>query len=97
MADIRKCEVYGKVKEIKVGSSPLVPVSFAYCKECIKKGLEPYSSLVGITAAIGGFNDLNEAVQSFILRNLKEQKISFETFSKDVESLNQDLSAWKGE
>jgi hypothetical protein len=43
---MNKCNVCNKNDSIGVYSSSCGPVSFAYCKQCARKGAEPYGALV---------------------------------------------------
>lgn len=43
---IGKCDVCGKTEEIYVCASTMGAVSLGYCKDCLQKGLEPYSFIL---------------------------------------------------
>lgn len=55
----RKCDVCHQVKEVHVRSSSCGPISFAYCIECLQKGLEPYWAVVAyLSSAVSQGSDL---------------------------------------
>jgi len=86
---IGKCDVCGKEEEIYVRSSTMGAISFAYCKDCLQKGLEPYNAVVAYISCVGRFpDDINENYQNYVRNILKELGISEEQFIKDVDKMN---------
>ena len=49
------CDVCGGLG-LGVAASPLGPVSYAYCRDCLKAKAEPYGSLVAFLAQEGGLD-----------------------------------------
>jgi hypothetical protein len=83
---IMKCDVCGKESETFVAASAYGPISFAYCRECLENGLEPYDAIVAYIACAGHFpEDINEAYQKDVCRQLKLCEVSEDQFIKDVE------------
>ncbi len=85
--DYRKCDVCKKIADLKVCSSDIAPIAFAYCENCLNKGLEPYSALLGLLITAGSFENMKPVYQDFILYNLKEQDIAFEKYIEDAGSV----------
>ena len=81
-----KCDVCGKDNAVYVVASTYGPESFAYCEECLLKGIEPYGAIVSYIASAGHFpDDINEMYQEDVRRQLKLHGVSEEQFIKDVE------------
>ena len=80
------CDVCGKeVKETFVCASTMGAISFGYCEECLRQGLEPYSAVVAYISCAGRFpDDINETYQKHVKNILKCLNISEEQFIKDV-------------
>jgi len=49
------CEVCNKNESIGVAAVPMVPISVAFCKECMDVNAYPWWVLVANTAIIGGY------------------------------------------
>ena len=87
-----KCEVCNKETEVFVASSAYGPISFAYCKECLINGLEPYGAIVDYIACAGSFpDDISEEYQKDVRRQLKLQGVSEEQFIKDFNEIKEIL------
>jgi len=81
-----KCNVCGKETDVVVLSSAYGAVSWAYCKDCLNKGLEPYDAVVSYISCAGRFpEDINDAYVKDVRRMLKEFDITEEKFIKDCE------------
>ena len=79
------CNVCGKRDKLYVAASTMGPCSYAYCEECLSKGLEPYSAMVDYISCAGYFpQDVNEIYQKHCRHILKELNISEEKFIADV-------------
>lgn len=81
-----KCDVCGKEGETFVAASAYGPISFAYCKECLLSGREPYNAVVMYIAGAGRFPDnLSEEYREDVYKQLKLHCVSEEQFIKDVD------------
>ena len=81
-----KCDACGKESETFVAASTYGPISFAYCKECIASGREPYNAIVAYISCAGHFpDDINETYRKDVRRQLKLHGISEEQLIKDVD------------
>ena len=80
-----KCDVCGKECEAFVAASAYGPISFAYCRECLANGREPYRAIVDYIACAGHFpDDINEAYRTDVYKQLELHGVSEEQFIKDV-------------
>jgi hypothetical protein len=79
-----KCDCCGK-PAIEVAGSTMGAVSFAYCKECIKNGIEPYWAIISyIFCGCKTFDDMNDTYKEIVRKNL-------DFYGKTIEEFNQDL------
>ena len=86
------CDVCDKEGEVFVRASHYGAISYAYCKECLEKGLQPYWGMVAYISGAGKFpEDINEAYQEDVRFILKELGISEKQFSKDVEEAIEEM------
>lgn len=82
-----KCDVCGKEVETYVACSGYGAASYAYCKECLENGREPYNAMVAYISCAGHFpDDINKAYQEDVRRQLKLHGTSEEQFIKDVDN-----------
>lgn len=87
-----KCDVCGKETEVFVCASSMGAVSWAYCANCLKAGLEPYYSMVAYIACAGRFpDDINKEYQEHCRHILKGLGISEEQFVIDVDKAIKDM------
>ena len=85
------CDVCGKPARI-VAASAYGPISYAFCDECLKKGLEPYKGVVAYIACAGHFpDDINEEYRADVRRMLPLWGKTEEEFIKDVEKVIEEL------
>lgn len=78
-----KCDVCGKETKTFAACSACGGISFAYCKECLSKGLEPYDALVGMALY---FDEISEDFkQQILLPSLKFYGKTPKEFDKDVD------------
>lgn len=81
-----KCDVCSKEDEVFVGASTMGAISFAYCKECLQKGLEPYWAMVSYIACAGRFpDDINEMYRSEVRHILEGLNKTEDEFIKDID------------
>ena len=82
-----KCDVCGKESETFVTCSAYGAISYAYCKECLANGREPYNAIVAYISCAGHFpDDINKVYQEDVRRQLKLHGISEEQFIMDVDN-----------
>ena len=87
-----KCAVCGKEAEVTVATSAAVPVSYAYCTECLNSGIEPYSALVASAACVGHFpEDFNLDYAEYYRCQLQMHGISIEKFNEDISELSKQI------
>lgn len=85
------CDVCGNPART-VAASAYGPISYAFCDECLKKGLEPYKGVVAYIACAGHFpDDINEEYRADIRRMLPLWGKTEEEFIKDVEKVIEEL------
>ena len=90
-----KCDVCGKEGEVFVAASAYGAFSFAYCKECLANGREPYDAIVGYIACAGHFpEDINEMYREDVYRQLELHGVTVDQFIKDVDACIEEY--WKG-
>lgn len=78
-----KCDVCGKETETFIACSSCGGISFAYCGECLNKGLEPYDALVGMGLY---FDEISEEYkEQILLPSLKFYGKTPSEFDKDVD------------
>lgn len=88
------CSVCGKSTDVVVCASAFGATSYAYCKDCLSKGLEPYYAMVDYISCAGSFpDDINEAYQRLCRHILKGLGISEEKFIEDVKKANEEMDA----
>ena len=79
------CDVCGKETQVAVCCSTFGAQSFAYCQDCLVKGLEPYSAMVNYIASAGHYpDDINSIFVEEVRNILKHLGKSEEEFAKDV-------------
>ena len=49
------CDVCGKHEAVQIACSAYGATSYAFCTECLSKGLEPYGAVVSCIACAGHF------------------------------------------
>lgn len=87
-----KCEVCGKESETFVASSSCGAVSFAYCRECLTQGIEPYDALVGMGLY---YADIGKSYkEKILLPSLKFYGKTTEEFDADVKKSNDEYIEW---
>lgn len=85
------CDVCGNPART-VAASAYGPISYAFCDDCLEKGLEPYKGVVAYTACAGHFpDDINEEYRADIRRMLPLWGKTEEEFIRDVEKAIEEL------
>ena len=77
-----KCDVCGKEAETFVACSSCGAISFAYCSECLNRGLEPYDALVGMGLTSDVINKSYK--EQILLPSLRFHGKTVEEFDADV-------------
>jgi hypothetical protein len=86
------CAVCGKETDVVACASSMGAISFAYCEDCLNKGLEPYNAMVDYIACAGRFpDDINAAYQEHCRNICRELNISEEKFIADVDKSMLDM------
>lgn len=84
-----ECDVCGKQTNVVVCASVMGAVSFAYCKDCLEAGAEPYGVMVSRVASCGNWPDsINAEYQRIVRNGLKYLGVSEEKFTHDVDEKN---------
>ena len=87
-----KCDVCGKEAETFVACSACGAISFAYCRECLNEGLEPYGALVGMDLY---FDEISEDFkQEILLPSLKLHGKTLTEFDADVKQFDDGYYDW---
>ena len=87
-----KCAVCGKETDIVVCASSMGATSYAYCEDCLSKGLEPYDAMVSYIACAGRFpDDINSVYREHCRNILSGLNISEDQFIADVDKCINDL------
>ena len=60
------CDVCEKNEALGVAASPLGPISFAYCSECLKQKVEPWPIVVATVWGCGGYDKLAVWAKEYI-------------------------------
>ena len=85
--DIEKCEACG-AENVKgaVAYSLFGAYSGAWCEDCLRTGRDSYSQMVSYISCAGRWpDDINEAYQQEVRRQLKLHNKTEEEFAKDVD------------
>lgn len=92
---MNKCDVCGKETKTIVCSSTCGAISFAYCEDCLRNGIEPYDALVGMGLF---YADINTNYKKNILDpSLKFHGKTREQFDDDVQAQEEEYLAWLSE
>lgn len=78
------CDVCGKNPAAGIGAMPGVPISFAYCKDCLKANAHPYAIVAANTAMIGGMAQAAPWWQQLVDDTLQHLGKPRELFDSDV-------------
>lgn len=82
---VRKCDVCGKIDEVYVAASACGATSFAYCKECLESGAEPWGALVFYISCGGIYpNDISQEYQEIVRNTCRRLGRTEDEFAKDV-------------
>lgn len=90
-----RCDVCDTDAPVVVLASSVGPVSFAYCRTCHDKGLEPYYAIVAHFACAG--LDINDQYRYQVKDILAELQISEDQFVADVRKFMVELDSYSME
>lgn len=79
------CDVCGTGATLGVACVPGLPISVAYCEDCLRAGAHPYETLVIATADLGGLDDSADWWKEMVQNTLKHLKIPWSQFFADVD------------
>lgn len=90
-----KCDVCGKETRVVVCASSMGSISYTYCEDCLRKGLEPYSSMVAYISIAGKFpEDINSTYVEMVRMILKELGKTEEEFIVDMNEYTEEFNKW---
>jgi len=75
------CDVCGERPQVGVAAVPGVPMSVAYCAECLRANAHPYGIVVINTAMAGGYDKAAEWWQQMVddtIRHLRKTRAQFD-------------------
>jgi len=78
------CDCCNKNEALGVACVPMVPMSMAYCKECLEANNHPMAVLVANTACIGGLDNANDCWKQMVLDSLRRQNKTLDWFNSEV-------------
>lgn len=79
------CEACNENEAIGVACVPLVPMSSAYCRECLQANNHPMPVLIANTVCIGGLEHGSELWKKMVIDSLKHQGKTLDWFYEQVE------------
>ena len=85
------CDVCRENEAIEVATSPLGPVSLAYCSICLQSQREPYWLLVTALPGMTGLSQAAVWVQPIITATLQAKGKTVEEFLKDSQDVEEEL------
>lgn len=90
-----KCDVCGKETKVVVCASSMGAISYKYCEDCLRKGLEPYGGMVAYISCAGRFpDDINPAYVDYVRRVLNALGKTEEEFIADCNKANEEFNQW---
>lgn len=78
------CDVCDKNEAIGTGCVPLVPITVAYCRECLEANAHPWDVLVANTACLDGLELANEMWREMVTDTCKHLGKTLEQFNAEV-------------
>lgn len=79
------CEACGKNEAIGVYCVPGVPISCAYCRDCLLNDNHPMEILIANTVCCGGLEQCADWWKEMVKHSLYYQNKSIEWFNAEVE------------
>ena len=82
------CDGCGKHEAVQIACSAYGATSYAFCTECLSKGLEPYGAVISYIACAGHFpQDIRREYVEAVRRMLPLWGKTEEEFIQDVETM----------
>lgn len=88
---VTECDTCGEEPILGEFAMPGVPISFAYCQECVTSNAHPYFAIVSNTAACGGLSKTAFFWRQMVKATLHRVDVSPEQFEADVQHKISDL------
>lgn len=84
----KMCDVCGEHEAVQIACSAYGATSYAFCSECLSKGLEPYGAVVSYIVCAGHFQqDIRREYVEDVRRMLPLWGKTEEEFIRDVETM----------
>lgn len=84
----QRCDVCGKREAVQIACSAYGAASYAFCPECLSKGLEPYGAVVSCIACAGHFpKDIRREYVEDVHRMFPLWNKTEEEFIRDVKTM----------
>lgn len=78
------CQVCEKNEAVGAAAVPCVPMSVAYCKECLEANAHPWWVLVANTVCINGLENAHDAWKKMVTDTCKHLGRTLEEFNQEV-------------
>jgi hypothetical protein len=91
------CDVCGENPEVGVAAVPGVPMSVAYCEECLRANAHPYGIMVINTSLVGGYDQAAEWWQEMVDDTLRHLDKTRQQFDLDVDHELRELNNYENE
>lgn len=88
------CEVCSERDAIGVASLPGIPMSSAFCRECLQAGAIPYWAAVANTACCGGWESVNAGWKKVVEDTLRHVGKTSDQFLDDLEKEMKELEEY---
>lgn len=87
------CEVCNKNEAVGVACVPMVPMSCAYCSECLRANAHPWGILIANTICLGGLDQANEDWKQMVTDTCAHLGKTLEEFNAEVAEGIKELDA----
>jgi hypothetical protein len=84
LKDLRICEVCGENESVGVCCVPSVPISCAYCEECLAAGAHPWSILIANTVCCDGLHNMADFWKWMVTDTCEHLGKTLDDFIDDV-------------
>jgi hypothetical protein len=84
VGDVLRCDVCNERASVGVAAVPGVPMSCAYCKECLQANAHPIYVVIGNTALVGGYDNAADWWQHIVDCTLQHLGKTREWFDAQV-------------
>jgi hypothetical protein len=79
------CEVCNKNEAVGVAGVPGVPISVAYCRECLEANAHPWGIVIANTVCVGGLEHAADWWKEIVKDTCKHLGKSLDDFNAEVE------------